>query len=144
MEKREDFIQKLKSFFKDNAHKWHINLVFLYGSWAKGFPHQESDIDLAILFSNKIKDEEEILSLITDISYQLDQILNKEVNIISIDRNFSHPLLYYNAIVQGIPIFVKDEGEYIRLKMEAIFQKEDFSLFGVRWQLNLAERMLRR
>ena len=68
--------------------------------------------------------------------------MNKEVNIISISRDFEHPMLYYNAIILGIPIFVKDCDELLNLKLEAISQLEDFQLFGISWQREVARKIL--
>ena len=139
---KEKIISKLKSFFKDNHSRYSVNIIFLYGSWSGGYPHKESDIDLAILFSDKVSTEECIFSLITDISYELEKILNKEVSIISICRDFRKPMLYYNAIVSGIPVFIKDKEMFIDLKIEAISQMEDFSLFGIPWQLEIAKKVI--
>lgn len=51
-------------------------------------------------------------------------------------------MLYYNAIVLGIPVFIRDQNRYAALLNEAIFQMEDFSMFGTRWQLEIAEKNL--
>jgi len=129
----EEIVSKLKNFFKDNYSRYFVNIVFLYGSWSGGYPHKESDIDLAILFSEGIGTEDRIFPLITDISYELEKILSKEVNIIPIYRDFRRPMLYYNAIVLGIPVFIKAKETFIDLKIEAISSMEDFSLFGIPW-----------
>ncbi len=135
-------ISKLEDFFKDNYSHYFVDIAFLYGSWATGSSHEESDIDLAILFSEGPESEKRIFSLITDISYELGKILHKEVNVIPVYRDFRRPMLYYNAIVSGIPVFIKDEGTFIDLKIEAISQMEDFSLFGIPWQLEIATKNL--
>jgi hypothetical protein len=51
-------------------------------------------------------------------------------------------MLYYNAIVLGIPVFIRDQNRYAALLNEAIFQMEDFSMFGTQWQLEIAEKNL--
>lgn len=140
---KEEIISKLKSFFKEKSHQYNIELVFLYGSWARGYPHQDSDIDLAIIFSSKIKNEEDKFNLITDISYKLSECLNQEVNIILIHRDFRRPMLYYNAIILGIPIFVANEDELLNWKLEAITQMEDFQIFALPWQLEIANRLFK-
>ena len=108
---KKKIISNLKRFLKANSSYYRINMTFLYGSWIGGFPHIDSDIDLAILFSEDFDSEEYAFSLVTDISYRLQKILNREVNIISIYRDFRQPMLYYNAIVSGIPVFIKDEDK---------------------------------
>ena len=139
---KEKLISEMKDFFKQKALQYYVNIAFFYGSWARGYPNQNSDIDLALLFSPKINSKDKIFFLISDISYKLGKQLKKEVNIISISRNFPHPMLYYNAIILGIPLFVKDYDRFLSLKLEAIYQAEDFELFGVRWQREIAEHLI--
>ena len=134
--------EKLKTFFKGRVSHYHVEMVFLCGSFAGGYPRIESDIDLGILFSSKLHDPSELHKVITEISYTLTLNLHKEVDIFAISRDFSHPMLYYNAIVLGVPIFISDNDAFLRLKLDAIHQMEDFSLFGVHWQRRIAENVL--
>lgn len=117
-------------------------MVFLYGSWARGIPRWDSDIDIAVIFWKENDSEQEGFLHITDISYNLSEELKREVNIIRIHFDFRNPMLYYNAIVLGIPIFVKDKNRYARIIMEAIYQMEDFSIFGLDWQYETARKNL--
>jgi len=139
---RKEIISKLKDFFIKSASEYCIDMAFLYGSRASGQPHNDSDIDLAILFADETGNCEKIFSLLTEITYKLTKELNKEVNIISIDRNFPHPMLYYNAIVLGIPVFTKDNDKYLYLKLEAIYQMEDFQIYGIRWQKEITAKLM--
>ena len=136
---KEKIILKLNVYFKQKASGYHIEMAFLYGSWAKGYPHHDSDLDLALLFSSQIRSEEYIFQLITQISYELSKDLGREVNIIPIYSDFPHPMLYYNAIILGIPLYVKDEDKFIQLKLESIYQMEDFQIFGITWQRKVAQ-----
>ncbi len=136
---KEKIILKLNVYFKQKASGYHIEMAFLYGSWAKGYPHNDSDLDLALLFSSQIKSEESTFQLITQISYELSKDLGREVNIIPIYSDFPHPMLYYNAIILGIPLYVKDKDKFIQLKLESIYQMEDFQIFGITWQRKVAQ-----
>ena len=139
-----DFIvSKLTAFFLGKAAQFDIAMVFLYGSFAGGYPKAESDIDLGILFDSDIKDHFKIHSMVTDISYQLTMELKKEVNIVNIDPDFDHPMLYYNIIISGIPLYVKDDDRFLNLKLEALYQMEDFQLFGAKWQKDVAGALLK-
>ena len=141
---RDDLIKKLKDFFNKNADFYDIDMAFLYGSWAKGFPKETSDVDIAVfLYPEKDSDDEEF-NMITDISLQLSEIIRKEINIISIRTDFRKPMLYYNAIVLSQPIYIKNTERYISLKNEVIYQMEDFSIFGINWQLIVANKNIRR
>ena len=136
---KEKIILKLNVYFKQKASGYHIEMAFLYGSWAKGYPHHDSDLDLALLFSSQIKSEEYTFQLITQISYELSKDLGREVNIIPIFSDFPHPMLYYNAIILGIPLYIKDKDKFIQLKLESIYQMEDFQIFGITWQRKVAQ-----
>ncbi len=142
MKEREGIINILKNFFNERAEDFHIEMAFLFGSWAKGFPVKESDIDIAIVFSEKL-DSQKVFEYLTEVSYRLIKIIGKEVNSIHIRKDFDKPMLYYNAIVLGVPVYIKDEQSYIDIKNEAIFQMEDFSIFGIPWQIRLCEKNLK-
>ncbi|MBI5402001.1 MAG: nucleotidyltransferase domain-containing protein [Ignavibacteriae bacterium] len=141
---RDDLIKKLKDFFNKNADFYDIDMAFLYGSWARGFPKETSDVDIAVFFYPEKDSEDEEFNIITDISLKLSEIIRKEINIILIRTDFRKPMLYYNAIVLGQPIYIKNTERYISLKNEVIYQMEDFSIFGIGWQLLIAKENIRR
>jgi len=140
---RKKIIQLLKDYFSRNSSLYHIEIAFLYGSWSKGFPHKESDIDLALLFSSPSQNEDILFNSINNISYDLSLKIGKEVNIIDIKEDFPYPMLYYNAIIYGIPIYVKNNELLIALRLEAIRQMEDFKIFGIPWQREVALKLLK-
>jgi predicted nucleotidyltransferase len=143
MKKRDLLVEHLKSFFMENTNKGYgIEMVFLYGSWARGIPRDESDIDIAILFSDDLHSEKVAFEHIVDISYRLTEELKKEVNVIQIHPDFRKPMLYYNAIILGKPVFIKNRERYARIITEAIYQMEDFSIFGLNWQYEVAKKNL--
>ncbi len=139
---RNDIIEKLKSLFKASAVHYGIDMAFLYGSWAGGNPREDSDVDVAVWFHSDAISVDEVFDRITDLSIELSHLLEKEVNILVLTRDFEHPMIEYNAIVLGIPVFIKEFDPYASLRMEAIFQMEDFGIFGRRWQLEVGERRL--
>jgi len=138
-----DILEKLKSFFRGSAALYGIEMAFLYGSWLRGNPRDNSDVDVAIWFDSDALSKDKIFYRITDLSITLSRLIDKEVNIFVITRDFKNPMIQYNAIALGIPIFIKEFDLYISLKMEAIFQMEDFSIFGRDWQLEIGERRLK-
>lgn len=141
MNRREETVDHLRDFFKNNAHHCKIEMAFLYGSWARGFPRPDSDIDIALLFSEALSSDE-VFNRINDITLSLSSRLHIEVNIIEIHKDFRKPLLYYNAIATGIPVYIEDLSKYIRLKNEAIYQMEDYSIFGIDWQHEVTRKNL--
>ena len=139
---REEIIKQLKFFFENNADHYRLEMVFLYGSWAKGIPRPDSDIDLAVFFSPEPSTDDESYERLTDISLFLSTELKKEVNISQIHEDLRKPMLYYNAIVKGIPFYVKDYSKFLALRKESIDQMEDYEIFGRDWQLVIARRNL--
>ena len=127
---------------KKNASLYELEIVFLYGSWAKGFPRHDSDTDIAIVFSEEPSSDDESFKRITDISLSLSVELNREVNVIQIYKDFRKPMLYYNAIIFGLMVYVKEQNKYIQIKNDAIYHMEDYSIFGVDWQYEVATRNL--
>jgi predicted nucleotidyltransferase len=143
MRKVDRTIEGFKKYFKDNAVKYGIEMAFLFGSYALGFEKKESDIDIAVKLTEAIESDRDItFGVITDLSYDLSRISGREVSIIFIDKEFSKPMLFYNAIIHGIPLFISDKEKYISLAIRALNEMEDFRIFGLRWQLEMAEKKL--
>ena len=130
----------LTNYFEENANRFRLEMAFLYGSWAGGIPRSDSDIDIALLFSEELAADDELFDRVTGISVDLSKVFSAEVNVITIYPDFRHPMLYYNAVVNSIPVYVRKFDQYISLKLEAIHQMEDFSIFGREWQLNTSRK----
>lgn len=140
MVNRTELVNLLQNFFREKANHFHLEMAFLYGSHAGGFPKEASDIDVAVVFQADVLSDEKRLDLITGISVSLSVKLARDVNVLPIYDDFRSPMLYYNAIVHGIPVFMKDRNRYIALKLEAIGQMEDFTIWGTRWQLTISRK----
>jgi predicted nucleotidyltransferase len=143
MRKADRTIEGFKKYFRDNAVKYGIEMAFLFGSYAVGFEKKESDIDIAVKLGGAIESDRDItFGVITDLSYDLSRISGREVSIIFIDKEFSKPMLFYNAIIHGIPLFISDKENYISLAIRALNEMEDFRIFGLKWQLEMSEKKL--
>jgi uncharacterized protein len=134
--------EHLHTYFERNAALLQVEMAFLFGSRAKGFPREDSDVDLGILFSPGRESEKELFESITKVSLALSSIIKADVNIVPIYLDFRKPMLYYNIIVKGIPIYVREYGNYLQLRKEAIDQMEDFEIFGTKWQVAIAKNNL--
>ena len=117
-------------------------MAFLYGSRAEGFPRDDSDIDIGVLFADEITSEDETFDLATKISLYVSQEMKVETSVVPIYPDFRKPMLYYNVIVKGIPLYIGDYDRYLDLRNEAICQMEDFEIFGKGWQLLIAKKNL--
>lgn len=138
---REQIIPVLKDYFKSHADPCDIDMAFLYGSWACGYPKAESDVDIAVLFMHEIS-EEGTFNTINKLTLELSDLLKKEVNTLYIDIELSRPMLHYNAIIQGIPVFIRDFSRYVDIRLKAIAQMEDFGIFGIKWQSQVVKKRL--
>ncbi len=139
--KREEIISDLKEYFQRKADTYDMNMAFLYGSWACGHPKEESDIDVAVLF-NQLMSKDKTFDMVNDIALELTNILKREINVLYIDRELSKPMLHYNVIVYGIPVYMKDFSEYVDIRLKAIFQMEDFNIFGTKWQSEVVRKRM--
>ena len=142
--RKSEIVSLLKDFFQVRANSYQIDMAFLYGSRAGGYPRDASDIDVAVLFLPDQKNEDAIFKRVTEISFSLSGIFGKDVNLLVLDRDFKKPMLQYNAIVLGIPVFIRSFDSYIDFYLESLYQMEDFSLFGIEWQLAISEKRLKR
>ena len=136
-------LSALKTFFREKADQLTVQTAFVYGSYAHGNPRKDSDVDVALVFDTDLA-EDAALRQINAISLELTNLLGLDVNILTISSDFRKPMLYYNAVVKGVPIFIKEVTTYARLRNEAISRMEDFQLFGTRWQFEAAKRNLSR
>lgn len=141
-DKKENMIACLGNFFARMSSHYGVEMAFLYGSWARGFPRPDSDVDVAVVFSSSPCSQDEMFSRVTDISLSLSRELKREVSVLQIDRNFEKPLLYYNAVVLGAPGYIRVMEDYVTILNESIRQMEDFSIFGIGWQYEVARMNL--
>lgn len=131
----------IEDFFRTEATRFLLQGAVLYGSWVGGFPRSDSDIDIAIVFDDE-PDDDTAYRRLMDMSLLLSDLTGREINMIAIDRDFSKPMLYYNALVRGMPVYRKRDDDIVRLRRRAIDEMEDFSLFGLKWQAEIARRNL--
>lgn len=136
-----ELLSTLKAYFQASADTYDIDMAFLYGSCAEGLPRNDSDVDIAVLFSHE-KDEDTLFDIINSVTLELTDLLKKESNVLYIDRDLSKPMLHYNAIVHGIPVFMRDFTGYADMKLKALHRMEDFSIFGTKWQAEIVRKRL--
>ena len=139
---REEIINRLRNYFDRNADRYKLEMVFLYGSWAKGFPRYDSDVDIAVIFLDEPSSDDESFEKITDMSLSLSEELGRDVNVLQVYKDFRKPMLYYNAIMLGLPVYIQEQDKYIRIKNDALYHMEDYSIFGIGWQYEVATKNL--
>lgn len=81
-------LAKLKNYF---ANRNDIAFAFLYGSYARGTQHKNSDVDIAVYFYPEVRypiqyEEEVYYDGEDDIWADLDRLLGKEVELLVLNR----------------------------------------------------------
>ncbi len=112
--------KKLNKIFKENQ----VELAYLFGSAARGKMTPLSDIDIAVLFLDKVKEEEyfnKALRLASEIRnvFEIDR-----VDVINLKTNTS-PLLKHNAVFKGKLIYGKDRKKQFELESGIMKEYED-------------------
>jgi predicted nucleotidyltransferase len=136
-------VSALKKFFRQEAEGVGLEAAFLFGSRARGVARKDSDVDVAVLFTNlEGLSDDDVFQRLTALTLKLTKSLDIETNVMPIYPDFRKPMLYYNAIVIGVPLFVKRPEYHAWLRLEAIRQMEDFQIFGTGWQIQAARKNL--
>lgn len=139
---KNELIHLLKSYFKEKAAYFGLKFAFLYGSQSAGMAKDNSDIDIAVVFEDLELSEDDVFDRIMEISGSLSEKTGTDVDVIVVDADFSRPMLFYNAIVSGIPLLKSNDVDYFKLRNEAIYHMEDFKIFGLQWQRSLIKNNL--
>lgn len=112
------------NLIKDYAmHDNSILAIFLFGSQVKGKTNKYSDIDIGILFDEKIKKEnytDTQISIITNLTDRL----NKEVDVIILNK--ASLFLKYYILKDGVKIYERAGREEHNFEAISILQYFDF------------------
>jgi len=105
-------IDRLKEYFSGRKE---VAFAFLYGSQAKGYATNLSDVDIAVYFfpekRHPIECEEEVFYPTEDeIWGDLERILQKEVELLVLNRVSASVAA---SAIRGTPIVINDWGIYI-------------------------------
>ena len=117
--KLQDFEQLHILFQKHN-----IALAYVFGSVARGTEGPSSDIDIAVLFDERVPMElqsEREFGLANSISHVLKR---ERVDVVNLGRIRS-PLLKHRAVFLGRPIFVADGRLRVRFEKQVLEAYED-------------------
>jgi predicted nucleotidyltransferase len=73
-------VEQIKELAEPIAHKYKINALWIFGSYARGEPTEDSDIDFLLDFTDSIATN---LCGYIDMANEFEQIFGKKVDIIS-------------------------------------------------------------
>ena len=106
-------IEKIKPDIEKLAHKYHLTLVVLFGSQARGKTHAKSDVDLAFSSETNLSPYD-----VAKMQLEFTQRL-KLKNIELVDLHNASPLLLREVARQAIVLYEKDHSKFARLKIYA-------------------------
>lgn len=113
-------IESIKKIIKNNSS---VLAVYLFGSQARGKSNKYSDIDIAVLFDNKIRREEYTDRQIALMNF-LSKSLKRETDVVVLNRA---PLfLRYLILKEGKKIYERPGRDEHRFEAMAIVQYFDF------------------
>lgn len=124
---------------KQLIEKWLINqpticFAVLFGSYAKGTYHNNSDIDLAIELNTPMTSEKKLLLL-----QSLGEITGKIIDLVDL-KTIGQPLL--NQIIQHGKILKGSEDQYINLSIRNVNSLQDFAPYIERTLKERRKRLL--
>ena len=106
-------IDKIKPLIKELAQKYHLLLVVLFGSQARGKTHARSDVDIAFLSSSPMD-----LSDIAAMQFEFTQRLHlKDIELV--DLRGAPPLLLREVARQSVLLYEQDPLEFANFKIYA-------------------------
>ncbi len=112
--------KKLNKIFKENQ----VALAYLFGSAARGKMTPLSDIDVAVLFSDKVK-EEEYFDKALRLAHEIGNVFEIDrVDVINL-KTATSPLLKHNAVFKGKLIYGKDRKKQFELESGIMKEYED-------------------
>lgn len=126
-----------QKIIQELAKKYRLKVVMLFGSAAKEKIRAKSDIDLAILADPDFYEKG-----FSNFNYDLmeaEKIEQREIEIVPISNQ--NPILLFNIFNDGIPIYVRNQEEYYRLRSWARFSYEDNQRFFYGREKLLEKRM---
>lgn len=110
---KEDIIPKLKDYFLKRED---VEMAFLFGSYAKGRAHTESDVDIAVYFVSPANglwaEYDEEFPSEHEIWCDVERIIGAETDLVVLNKAFP---TVADAALRGIPILVKRRNVFINL-----------------------------
>ena len=114
------YCQKINKTLKEND----VILAYLFGSEAKGTSHQESDVDIGVLFDKKaqlkdyLKKEGKLIEFFSEI------FIEREINIVNL--NIAPSLLKQVAILEGSLLYQRDDLTRTLFQIQTLHEYEDY------------------
>lgn len=124
---------------KKALKKESVVLCYLFGSFARGESHKDSDIDIAVLFDKAVNKDKILEKEGKLISLFSKSFPGREINLVNLA--VASPLLIQNAIIEGKLIYARGENERILFQVEALHKYEEYRHLSGIYNLFLNEKI---
>lgn len=111
-------LEQLKAVLQELRKEGKILVAILYGSYARGTPHQRSDIDLAVFIRARDEKEE------TDIIDKILMSTERQVSILRLDDEDESPFVVQEAL-KGIHLVEPDSNALYEVAHKALHETEE-------------------
>ena len=111
-------VQKIKRYFEDRNK---FDLVYLFGSQARGEANSKSDVDIGVLLKQGIVAD-------VDLQSQISSDLMKSLNVLRVDVvfiNLATPLLKYEIVNEGKVVYRDPDFDLISYKLMVVREFQD-------------------
>lgn len=139
LQETDKLVANLKNYFEKRND---IVMAFLFGSYAKGRGHKESDVDIAVYFRPRSGVEVESKSYYnheSEVWSDVEKITGREVDLLVLNRASSS--VCDVAVRRGIPIIIKDRRIFLWYLLAVTDLAEEFRdyIFDI-WRIKNAYR----
>jgi len=114
-----------------------VKFGYLFGSVAEGLEREDSDVDVAVYFSEEL-DKAEVFELSLRIGEELESALKRRVDLIAL--NHAHPSIAFRAI-KGEVVFERDPVERALVASRIMSRYYDFRHFFKFWEEEISRRL---
>ena len=111
-------INLLKKYFMD---KNNVLMAFLFGSAHKEKERHDSDIDVAVYFSEDYRQKD-----VNILWEELESLLQRDVDLLILNRD--NPTVAWSAI-RGIPLLIRNQSLYLEYMLRVSREAEDMQDF---------------
>ena len=125
MTKNSGMLVELKNYFSNRSG---VAFSFLYGSYARGTAHSESDIDIAVYFYPAVRypveyEEDVYYDGENEIWADLEELLGREVELLVLNRVSASVSA---SALRGTPLVIKDWKLYLDFMQIVTREAEDY------------------
>lgn len=115
------------------AKKYKINTFYVFGSRATGKTTKLSDYDFAVLFDDKVLEEQYGDYQIKIISELLRLVKSDHIDLVILNNKKMPLLLKYNVIKEGKILFEKNKSKRVYLEVNILSRWLDWQYFEKMW-----------